>query len=625
MTGVTLGDFLRQADEHLEAALAASGSQPPDQAATARELGRLVAVMAHCLDDRTPFSVTEVVTRTDLSPWDRAAVDASTALYNAADCLDKATAVSRPASGPGDAPARCLAAAATALATGRDLMQTHRTTTPDELWAEHSPWAPAVTSLPATRALTTQITRWSHQLAPWAASLASADPAQAPAPAAVRDALHTATLWLWTAGAAAHPAGTAQPATADDARLLHAIPPAQRPERLPPSSAETMPELCAGINVSAERLRAAVFSSAERARWTPAATADTWRWTATAAAVTGHASEILLRSLASHPGPDGDLPLDREQLQAAAEAGSAWRRVSATWYGLTTETRGHAMHLTTELTDLVLRMGRLTWDDPDWKPTRAARCPLRDPAHLAPCGLNVVAAVHQACDAFACVAAAHLQAVTAADRAGRLYVTTRSLPGTYDVPRPYATAPTDRTKPILQAYRTAADANVRAARALADLALAADAPSSPLALARAAADPHHSSQPGETSQHSLANQAEPGNRPDAGIPEPGPVEQIIRGLRVADPILLLRAAAIDTAARALISQAERMPGQPRPQTNDAPARRHPPGNAARLAAKDNPPHLAGRTPGIETDNHAQAAPRRLHPSHNPQTLRVPRP
>ena len=58
-----------------------------------------------------------------------------------------------------------------------------------------------------------------------------------------------------------------------------------------------------------------------------------------------------------------------------------------------------------------------------------AGCPLRDPADLAPRGVTVVAAVHQAFDAFACVAVAHLQAVTAADRAGRLYVTTRSLPG----------------------------------------------------------------------------------------------------------------------------------------------------------------------------------------------------
>src|ERR1700727_798513 len=44
--------------------------------------------------------------------------------------------------------------------------------------------------------------------------------------------------------------------------------------------------------------------------------------------------------------------------------------------------------------------------------------------------------------------------------------------------------------------------------------------------------PHHS-HPGETGQRNLANQAGLGNQPDAGIPEPGPVQQIIAGLRVA--------------------------------------------------------------------------------------------
>jgi hypothetical protein len=155
--------------------------------------------------------------------------------------------------------------------------------------------------------------------------------------------------------------------------------------------------------------------------------------------------------------------------------------------------------------------------------------------------------------------------------------------------------------------------------------MAADAPSSALALARAAAGPHPSSHPRETSQRNTPGAAAHGDRPDAAVPEPGPVEQIIRDLRLADPMVLLRAAAIDTAARTLISQAELMSGQSHPQSNDAAAaRRHPPGNAARLAAKDNPPHLAGHMPGSDTDNHTQAAPRRPRSNHNSQTPRVPR-
>ena len=65
----------------------------------------------------------------------------------------------------------------------------------------------------------------------------------------------------------------------------------------------------------------------------PALTADTWRWTARAIAVTGHASELALRSLAGIPASPGTRR--RTQLQAAADATAqswaAWRQVSAAW------------------------------------------------------------------------------------------------------------------------------------------------------------------------------------------------------------------------------------------------------------------------------------------------------
>ena len=235
-----------------------------------------------------------------------------------------------------------------------------------------------------------------------------------------------------------------------------------------------------------------MFTAAERAKW-PSATADRWRWTATAAAVTGHASELLLRSLPGHPGQLGGPPLDgvhlRTAIDAVARSWAAWRRVSAIWAGLTTETRGRSGRVVTDIGDLVLRMGRLAWDDPRWTPERGRGPRLRTVADLAAGGRGiaaVVAATHQAADAFAHVAAADLAAVTAAGSAGRLYVRTRSLPDGYDVPRPYANAPADRTRPLLDAYTEARQASREAAAALAELALATDAPSSTLALARAA-------------------------------------------------------------------------------------------------------------------------------------------
>jgi len=197
----------------------------------------------------------------------------------------------------------------------------------------------------------------------------------------------------------------------------------------------------------------------------------------------------------------------------------------------------------------------------------------------------VVAAIHQAADAFARIAAADLAAVTAADSAGHLYVRTRSLPEGYDVPRPYATAPADRTRPLLDAYRAAMGASNQATGALAALALATDAPSSTLALARAASVPGpHGPEQDEISPAPAA----PADGLGVLTSRPGPTEQAIRKLHVKDPIVLLRAAAIDDAGQQLIAQAEQLSGQASPRSTGVTARRRPPGGPARLAAKDSP-------------------------------------
>ena len=71
--------------------------------------------------------------------------------------------------------------------------------------------------------------------------------------------------------------------------------------------------------------------------------------------------------------------------------------------------------------------------------------------------------MHQAVDALAQVASADAAAVAAADWAGGLYVPTRTLPGSYDVPRAYATPPAERTQPLLAAYTAVAQASAQAA------------------------------------------------------------------------------------------------------------------------------------------------------------------
>jgi hypothetical protein len=568
------------------------------------------------LDDRAPvYAAGVTVQAADLQPRERAVVDTGGALHIAVDCLAQGITAARLTSQePGANLARSLDAAATALMAGRDLLHTHLTTTHDELREPRSEWAPVVTSLPVTRAIAENVSRWCGHAGAVAARLASASDSSAPERADLRDGVHAASQWLWTAATAVRTARAADPVSADDLRLLRAIPVAHSPPRWPPGSGESVPELCAGVTVSAQRLRAMAFGAVARARWA-APSSGTWQWTATAAAVSGHASELILRSL---PGHFHSLVSELRQraADAMARAWQASRQVAAAWAGLSTETRGHASPAVAEIGDLVLRIARLAHDDPHWAPTRTHPSTLRDwtgPISSDDALAAAVAAVHQAADAFARVTAADLEAVAAAASAGRLYVRTRSLPPEYDVPRRYATAPVDRTAPLLDAYRAAAQASTQAADALAALALATDAPSATLALARAASDPHRA-QGADTSQN-------PGIVGQPGITPatPGPTERAIRNLRVTDPAILLRAATIDRAARQLITQA-----QPGPDRTTA-GQRPPAGRAAQLAAKDLPPTPATGAARSGRGNRARPEPSRPDTGQRPQPLRSTRP
>jgi hypothetical protein len=263
----------------------------------------------------------------------------------------------------------------------------------------------------------------------------------------------------------------------------------------------------------------------------------------------------------------------------------------------------------------MLRMGRLAWHDPHWTPNRTHPVITRALPSQAVDGREIVAAVHQAADAFADLAAGGAVAVTAAGRAGRLYVLTRTLPGTYDVPRRYATAPAERAWPLVQVYLTAQHASAQAAAALADLALATDAPSATLALARAASTSHQP--PARSHSHPTPTSATVADGPSTPAAMPGPVEQAVHQLRLDDPALLLRAAAIDHAARTLLTQAGQAAAQPSSRTTGNAAR---PGDAARLAARGFPAGLAikpaASTPGNRTAPRQPAGRHREQP-HRP--------
>jgi hypothetical protein len=205
-------------------------------------------------------------------------------------------------------------------------------------------------------------------------------------------------------------------------------------------------------------------------------------------------------------------PVSEAQLDDAADfmvgMRAAWHQVDRMRHMMITESRLLPTPVMTDVSDLVLRMGRLVWDDPHWTPAHSRLAPMRNPAALAPgtdAVTTIVTAVHQSVDVLARAGKADMDAVEAAGQAGRLYVPTRSLSGDYDIPGPYATAPVSRCRVLQEVYRVALDASIQAVRALDELAVAAGASSKTLALAWAAA-PAQSRRPG----------SQPG--PDDGIP-----------------------------------------------------------------------------------------------------------
>jgi hypothetical protein len=626
MTAATCGDFLKQVDTQLEAASARSWSAAADPAVVAGSLGRVAAGMARYLEDRVPAYAAGAAGQMDLQPWEHAVTEAAMALRKATHCLDRAAAAGR-GEGPGSqgGPRDYLTAAATSLVAGRDLLHTHLTAGTDDVRQPRSEWAQVVMSLPVTRALAGEIARWSRPLALLAADLASAAELSPTRNLAAGEGLEVATGWLWRAGAVVATAKIADPVTDDDLTILRAIPALRPGPRLPPDGHESVADLCAGITRSAERLRTAVFTACEPGSWA-STTADTWRWTARAAAVAGHISELVLRSLSRDAGPVSRPAGTAASLQAAADtlakAWTAWRQVCAGWTDLTTATRGHQSSAVTDIGDLVLRLGRLAWDDPRWSPASGRTARPRAASGLAAGGGDkaVLAAVHQATDALARVAAANLAAVQALDHADRLYVPTRRLPDGFDVPQPYAVAPTALTLPLLDAYRMTVRTATRAASELAALALAAGAPSSGLALARTVSASHTQAANPSPAPAAPAAPAIVARSP-AGY-TPGPTELTIRKLHISDPALLLRAAAIDSAAQRLIAQAEQVSAPPDQPSSRSQTQRRPPGRPAQLAAKDlprsHPAALASARPPAHSNGNGSTGPQR-----RPQNKAIP--
>jgi hypothetical protein len=297
-----LGEFLGPVGEHIAAAVCFCGEVPYHaQCGVVRQVDRLLATLSRYLGDLLLPDALDPAGDPQRSAASRAA-PARLALDRAARSLHPIVAGADADTGDAHPVVGHLAAAADYLTAGRDLMQTHFADGPAGPVTPRSYWALVITSGPVTSALLGQIAGYTQHLASWISKLPVRWRVSPGVPTSALLALRKAEPWLQLAVTAIHAARCEHyPAAARG--LLYAIPVNAPPTRPLPSADESVADLCARIPVTAERLRHATLHVATRAHRSPPATFLSWRRDALACAITGHASELILRTLAEGAGP----------------------------------------------------------------------------------------------------------------------------------------------------------------------------------------------------------------------------------------------------------------------------------------------------------------------------------
>jgi hypothetical protein len=482
MERITLGQLLDLADGHMEAAESARRAGT-DRHGVVRELGRVLSAVARCLAWPAGDGQVEVIAGTRGSRADRAAAGLQEAVRQAGARID---AVRGDLGRPGecsDPVVGHLAAAADALNAGCDLIGTHCGTRLDN--EAPTSWARLIASEPVTAALRAEMARWSVGAGAWVDWLASQAPDYA------RTELTVARHWLTAADVLMPSRGETATEVSMGEQLLHAVPLASPPDRRIPTGDESPAELCAGITISADRLRAIITALSRQDGSVASATGPSWFHAARAAAVVSDLAIWQLGKLSDQAAHvDGTGAYDRHlqnAVNAFAEPRAAWQMASQLWRYVTTGPQGPTSAVTAELDDLVLRMGRLASGNPRWTPARRDRAPRRDPVSLVS-GTDelaeVLSAVHHAADAVAWMASADLETTTAFGNCGYLYMSNRFLESPEASMTAYIALPDDRLLMLQDAYRNVVNASQRAARALDAAAIAANAPSRTIGYAR---------------------------------------------------------------------------------------------------------------------------------------------
>jgi hypothetical protein len=586
---VTFGDLVVAGAEHLDLAFTWWKNEPTGESAAAiiRGAHRITEVMSRLAADLTASAPKHSGVRPTVRLWWQAAAGAQVGLTLASAALEESTKqFGRLGSQASGVPASHVNLAAAQLAAARDLLQTHRAVEPHRDLAP-SDWSAVMNSPEVTGALLMGMGEWAQSLAAW---LSQEQLTDLPLPTRSRNLNRKQSLQacrgLWAAVATIEMASRQHPIPPTARDLLNGIPSAVLPARRLPDGEETIDELCRQARISAQRVRAEARRAAAEAHWSPDTTADTWQWTAGACVILSHMTGLLLGNTGVQEALTCAYPVSTARSRAAADAASAachgWRQAAAAWDTVTTETRGLTAPVINDMSDLLLRIGRITFANSGWTPARAERAPLRRPEELATTAtglVSVVTAAHETADALACVAAADRQAVKLADCAWRLHVPTRCLPDDYDIPYPFGAPAREQVGAILIAYDTAVTASTEAAATLGEVALRIDAPSAPLATARKLASLADASP--ETHREYDGTELRRAARRMGESQITGPVERKLIKLGVTDARTLLQAAAIDHAGRNLITSAK--------NARSHPVLRPEPANSPRTSAHAQPP------------------------------------
>ncbi|GAA2614162.1 hypothetical protein SMC26_24070 [Actinomadura fulvescens] len=137
------------------------------------------------------------------------------------------------------------------------------------------------------------------------------------------------------------------------------------PERSRPATGESLNETVRGIAISAQRLRTTGAAEA----------VTTWRYLAHSAAFAYEVGTLLTVRLAQRLKDFDDLPAAlalHQSRTSLSDLSRRWRTIARQWRSLSDTGGVPTSTLAVDASDLVLRLGRLTYDDPEWAPSRRA-------------------------------------------------------------------------------------------------------------------------------------------------------------------------------------------------------------------------------------------------------------